>query len=52
VSARTVEGRTLYVNTTNAPASIAVSSGRKDALGTPVTAGKLTLPGYGVALIE
>jgi beta-galactosidase len=52
VSARTVEGRTLYVNTTDATMSVTVPMGRKDALGAVVTGGKLTLPGYGVALIQ
>ena len=52
VVARVVEGRTLYVNTANAPANVPLSGTHKDVLTGAAVQGTLTLDPYGVALLQ
>jgi len=52
VVARLVEGRTLYVNTNNAPATVVVAGARRDALTGATYAGRIDLAPYGVALLK
>jgi beta-galactosidase len=56
VVARTVEGRTLYVNTTPGALSVAMPGAKsgtvRDVLTGRKLSGALDLAGYGVALVE
>ncbi|WP_227698750.1 beta-galactosidase [Sphingomonas hengshuiensis] len=52
VVARDVDGRTLYVNTNNAPAAVAFAGARKDALTGKTHSAKIDLEPYGVALLQ
>ncbi|GGB41598.1 beta-galactosidase [Sphingomonas metalli] len=52
VSARTVEGRTLYVNTGTGPATVSLTGTHRDVLTGTRHDGALVLPGFGVALME
>lgn len=52
VVARTVEGRTMYVNTKDSPVSIPFAGSRTDALTGKHYSGAADLPGYGVALLQ
>ena len=52
VVARTVEGRTMYVNTTTAPIAVPIATPGKDVLTGHSVSGTLRLPGYGVALVQ
>jgi beta-galactosidase len=52
VVARAVQGRTLYVNTANAPVTVPLSGTHKDALTGAAVQGALTLDSYGVALLQ
>ena len=52
VSARLVEGRTLYVNTNNAPATVPVAGAKRDVLTGASHAGTVDLAPYGVALVQ
>jgi beta-galactosidase len=52
VVARVVEGRTLYVNTNNAPSTVTISGRKRDVLSGAYYADKIDLPPYGVALIQ
>jgi beta-galactosidase len=52
VVARVVEGRTLYVNTNNAPATVRIDGGKRDVLTNAAYRGEIALPAYGVALVE
>jgi beta-galactosidase len=52
VAARVVEGRTLYVNTRNAPATVPLHQPAKDLLSGTAHSGQLSLEPYGVALLE
>ena len=52
VVARTVEGRTMYVNTTTAPVAVPLAKPGRDMIGGRAVAGTLTLPAYDVALVE
>jgi beta-galactosidase len=52
VVARVVEGRTLYVNTRDAPATVSFSGTRHDVLTGDSHDGRLELPGHGVSLLQ
>jgi beta-galactosidase len=52
VAARVVEGRTLYVNTNNAPATVALPGTRTGLLTHRTYSGTLELPAYGVELVQ
>jgi beta-galactosidase len=52
VVARVVQGRTLYVNTANAPVSVPVTGVHKDVLSGTDVRGPLNLDAYGVALLQ
>lgn len=52
VVARVVDGRTLYVNTNNAPATVEVAGAKKDVLTGASYSGKIALAPYGVALVQ
>jgi beta-galactosidase len=52
VVARLVEGRTLYVNTNNALATVTVTGTKRDALTGAAYAGRIDLAPYGVALVK
>lgn len=52
VVARVVEGRTLYVNTNNAPATVTIAGRKRDVLTDAMYRGEVALPPYGVALVE
>jgi beta-galactosidase len=52
VSARTVEGRTLYVNTKNAPVTVSFNGTKTGALTHKTYAGKIDLPAFGVELLQ
>ncbi len=52
VVARTVEGRTLYVNTGSAPTEIEIAGPRKGLISGKPIAGRLMLAGYDVELVE
>ena len=50
--ARVVEGRTLYVNTTTSPASVAFDGTKTGVLTKETYSGKIELPAYGVELLQ
>lgn len=52
VVARTVEGRTLYVNTGSAPTEIEIAGRRKGLISGKPIEGRLVLSGYDVELVE
>jgi beta-galactosidase len=52
VVARVVERRTLYVNTNNAPATVALAGTRRDVLTGATYSGRIDLAPYGVALLQ
>ncbi|GAA0587303.1 beta-galactosidase [Rhizomicrobium electricum] len=52
VYARVVDGRTLYVNSTTKPVSIAIHGTKTDVLSGKRFSGKLVLQGYGVGLLQ
>jgi beta-galactosidase len=52
VSARTVEGRTLYVNTKNSPVTVNFNGTKLSVLTHKTYAGKIDLPAYGVELLQ
>jgi beta-galactosidase len=52
VYARAVEGRTLYVNSTTTPVSLKLDGAKTDVLSGARYSGTLTLPGYGVGLLQ
>lgn len=52
VSARTVEGRTLYVNTKDSPVTVLFAGARTDLLTGRHYSGSIDLPGYGVAVLQ
>ena len=52
VVARVVDGRTLYVNSNDAPAAVTISGTRRDVLTGAQYAGKIDLSPYGVALVQ
>ena len=52
VVARVVEGRTLYVNTNNAPATITIAGNRRDVQTGASYSGKIELAPYAVALVQ
>lgn len=52
VSARIVDGRTLYVNTTAKPAKVTINGRRTDALTGRTATGTVDLEPYGVALMR
>ena len=52
VSARTVQGRTLYVNTKNAPVTVTFDGTKKGVLTHRTYAGKIDLAAYGVELLQ
>jgi beta-galactosidase len=52
VVARVVEGRTLYVNTTTSPASVAFDGTKTGVLTKKTYSGKIELPAYGVELLQ
>ncbi|MHA6720415.1 beta-galactosidase [Sphingomonas sp. RS6] len=52
VVARVVDGRTLYVNTANAPVSVPFDGTRKGILTRRSYTGRIDLPAYGVELLE
>ncbi|HWU78752.1 MAG TPA: beta-galactosidase trimerization domain-containing protein, partial [Caulobacter sp.] len=52
VVARVVDGRTLYVNTNNAPATVTFAGSRSNALTHKAYVGKIDLEPYGVALLQ
>jgi beta-galactosidase len=52
VSARMVGGRTLYVNTKNAPATVTFEGMRTGLLTHKTYSGKIDLPAYGVELVQ
>jgi beta-galactosidase len=52
VVARTVEGRTMYVNTKDTPVNVPFTGSRTDVLTGKRYSGAVDLPGYGVALLH
>jgi len=52
VVARVVQGRTMYVNTNNAPASVPITGDKKDVLTGANVRNALKLDPYGVALLQ
>ena len=52
VSARTVEGRTLYVNTKNAPVTVTFEGTRTGLLTRKKYTGQIDLPAFGVELLQ
>jgi len=52
VVARAVDGRTLYVNTNNAPATVVVAGSKRDVQTGTVYPGKIDMAPYGVALVQ
>jgi len=52
VVARSVDGRTLYVNTTDAPATITFEGKRTDILTGAHVDGSMELPPYGAELLQ
>jgi len=52
VVARTVEGRTMYVNTTVAPVSVPLARPGRDLIGGRAVAGTVSLAAYDVAPVE
>jgi beta-galactosidase len=52
VAARTVEGRTLYVNTKNSPVTVSFLGTKSGVLTHKTYAGKIDLPAYGVELLQ
>jgi beta-galactosidase len=52
VVARVVEGRTLYVNTNNAPVSVSIKGSGRDMLSGAQYSGKIDMAPYGVALVQ
>ena len=52
VVARTVEGRTMYVNTKDSPVDVRFADSRSDVLTGKHYSGEIQLPGYGVALLQ
>ncbi len=52
VSARTVDGRTLYVNTKNSPVTVTFNGTKTGVLTHKDYAGKIDLPAYGVELLQ
>jgi len=52
VVARVVDGRTLYVNTNNAPATVTIKGSKTGVLTHKAYSGQLDLPAYGVELLK
>lgn len=52
VVARTVDGRTMYVNTNDTPVTVSFSGSRQDVLTGKSYSGTVDLKGYGVALLQ
>jgi beta-galactosidase len=52
VSARTIEGRTLYVNTKNSPVAVSFNGTKTGVLSHKTYDGKIDLPAYGVELLQ
>lgn len=52
VVARTVDGRTMYVNTNDAPATVSFSGTKRDVITGKSYSGTLDLEGFGVALLQ
>lgn len=52
VIARVVDGRTVYVNTTDTPATVSFDGRKRDVLTDRAHDGTLDLPGYGVAVLQ
>jgi len=52
VVARVVEGRTMYVNTNNAPVTVTFPGSRSGLLSHKTYAGKIDLEPYGVELLQ
>jgi len=52
VVARVVDGRTLYVNTTPSPVTVAFDGTKSGVLTKKTYSGKIELPGYGVELLQ
>jgi beta-galactosidase len=52
VVARVVDGRTMYVNTNNAPATVTITGSKTGVLTHKAYVGKVDLPAYGVELLK
>ncbi|MBY8827319.1 beta-galactosidase [Hephaestia sp. CMS5P-6] len=52
VVARVVDGRTMYVNTTESPKAVVFDGTKRDALTGTAHTGTMTLAGYGAALLQ
>lgn len=52
VAARLVDGRTLYVNTTDAPVDVKIAGARKGRITGKSWDGTVRLDGYGVELVD
>jgi len=52
VVARTVDGRTMYVNTKDSPVSVPFTGSRNDVLSGKNYSDVITLPAYGIALLQ
>jgi len=52
VSARTIQGRTLYVNSSNSPVTVTFSGTKTGVLTGKTYTGQVELPGFGVELLQ
>jgi beta-galactosidase len=52
ISARTVDGRTLYVNSKNVPVTVTFEGTKTAVLSRKSHTGKIELPAFGVELLE